>query len=48
MEDVAFWGRCIGQVVRERISLQQAVEVYEEGMPKTHFKQQVSFLKGAI
>ncbi|PVH86478.1 salicylate hydroxylase [Cadophora sp. DSE1049] len=49
MEDGAFLGRCIAQVVQGRINLQQAIEVYEKArMPKAHFKQQVSFLNGAI
>lgn len=53
IEDSAFLGRCMGrciaQVVQGRINLQQAIEVYEKGrMPKAHFKQQVSFLNGAI
>ncbi|KAG4434701.1 hypothetical protein IFR05_009811 [Cadophora sp. M221] len=49
MEDGAFLGRCIAQVVQGRINLEQAIEVYEKGrMPKAHFKQQVSFLNGAI
>lgn len=49
MEDGAFLGRCIAQVVQGRLKLAQAIEVYEKGrMPKAHFKQQVSFLNGAI
>lgn len=49
MEDGAFLGRCIAQVVQGRISLAQAIGIYEEErMPKAHFKQQVSFLNGAI
>jgi salicylate hydroxylase len=49
MEDGAFLGRCIGQVVQKRISLQQAISIYEQHrMPKAYFKQQVSFLNGAI
>ncbi len=49
MEDGAFLGKCIEQVVQGRLSLQQAVEIYEQArMPKAHFKQQVSFLNGAI
>ncbi|KAH9223315.1 hypothetical protein DL95DRAFT_420686 [Leptodontidium sp. 2 PMI_412] len=41
IEDSAFLGRCIAQVVQGRINLQQAIEVYEKGrMPKAHFKQQ--------
>jgi salicylate hydroxylase len=49
MEDGAFLGRCIGQVVSGKITLQQAVEIFETGrMPKAKFKQEVSFLNGCI
>lgn len=49
IKDGAFLGRCIGQVVQNRLSLQQAIIIYEKGrMPKAHLKQQVSFLNGAI
>jgi salicylate hydroxylase len=49
MEDGSFLGRCVGQVVQNRISLQQAISIYEQHrMPKAYFKQQVSFLNGAI
>ncbi|KAL2076002.1 hypothetical protein VTL71DRAFT_945 [Oculimacula yallundae] len=49
MEDGAFLGKCIAQVVKGRINIQQAIEVYEKGrMPKARLKQQVSFLNGAI
>lgn len=49
MEDGAFLGRCIGKVVQNRITLAQAIEIYERNrIPKAHFKQQVSFLNGAI
>jgi salicylate hydroxylase len=49
MEDGAFLGRCISQVVQNRISIAQAIEIYERHrMPKAHVKQQVSFLNGAI
>ncbi|KUJ21522.1 FAD/NAD(P)-binding domain-containing protein [Mollisia scopiformis] len=49
MEDGAFLGRCIRSVIAGQITLSQALEIYEkERMPKTHFKQQVSFLNGAI
>ena len=49
IEDGAFLGRCIGQVVQNRITLAQAIEIYERNrMLKAHFKQQVSFLNGAI
>lgn len=49
MEDGAFLGRCIAQVVQGRLTLAQAIEVYEnERMPKVHLKQEVSFINGAI
>jgi len=49
MEDGAFLCRCIREVVQKRISLQQAISIYEQHrMPKAYFKQQVSFLNGAI
>jgi salicylate hydroxylase len=49
MEDGAFLSRCIGQVVQNRLSLQQAISIYEQHrIPKAYFKQQVSFLNGAI
>lgn len=49
MEDGAFLGRCIAQVVRGRITLAQAVAIYEKArMPLAFQKQQVSFLNGAI
>jgi len=49
MEDGAFLGRCIGKVVQGKLSIAQAIEIYERArMPKAHFKQQVSFLNGAI
>ncbi|CZT40535.1 related to salicylate hydroxylase [Rhynchosporium secalis] len=49
MEDGAFLGRCIAQVVQGRMNIQQAIQVYEKArMPKAYLKQQVSFLNGAI
>ncbi|OAA55858.1 Monooxygenase, FAD-binding protein [Niveomyces insectorum RCEF 264] len=49
MEDGAFLGRCIAQVVAGRLRLDEAVRLYEkERMPKAYAKQQVSFLNGAI
>jgi salicylate hydroxylase len=49
MEDGAFLGKCIGQVLQSRISQAQAIQIYEKGrMPKAYIKQQVSFLNGAI
>ena len=49
MEDGAFLARCIAQVVRQRLSLQEAISLYERHrMPKAHFKQQISFINGMI
>ncbi|CZR65950.1 related to salicylate hydroxylase [Phialocephala subalpina] len=49
MEDGAFLGRCISSVISGHITLADAVSIYEtERMPKAHFKQQLSFLNGAI
>ena len=49
MEDGAFLGRCLGEVVKGRISVAEAVDIYEKTrMPKAYLKQQVSFLNGAI
>lgn len=49
IEDGAFLARCIEQVVRSKISLEKAIEIYEKGrMPKARKKQQISFLNGAI
>jgi salicylate hydroxylase len=49
MEDGAFLGRCLAQVVAGKITLEQAVKVYEtERMPKAKFKQKISFLNGCI
>ncbi|TVY81382.1 FAD-dependent monooxygenase OpS4 [Lachnellula suecica] len=49
MEDGAFIGRCIAEVVQNRLTLTQAVEIYEkERMPKARAKQHISFLNGAI
>jgi salicylate hydroxylase len=49
MEDGAFLGKCIEQVVQGRMSVPQAIEIYEKNrMPKADYKQQVSFLNGAI
>lgn len=47
MEDGAFLARCIGKVIDGKISLAQAVGIYETGrMPKASYKQQVSYLNG--
>jgi salicylate hydroxylase len=49
MEDGAFLARCIHSVIEEEISLPKAIEIYETArMPKAHFKQQVSFINGAL
>ncbi|KAK5018213.1 salicylate hydroxylase [Cryomyces antarcticus] len=49
MEDGAFLGRCLREVVQNRISVSDAVTIYEKGrMPKASLKQQISFLNGAI
>ena len=49
MEDGAFLGRCIQNVVQGKIDLAEAIHIYEtERMPKAYNKQQVSFLNGAI
>lgn len=49
MEDGAFLARCVKAAVERKIDIGQAVEIYERGrMPKASYKQQVSFLNGAI
>ncbi|KAK5208123.1 hypothetical protein LTR41_006059 [Exophiala xenobiotica] len=49
MEDGAFLARTLAKHVEGKISLPEAIEIYEKGrMPKAYFKQQVSFLNGAI
>ena len=49
MEDGAFLARCLQAVVAGRVSLSDAVAIYEKGrMPKAAYKQQVSFLNGAL
>ena len=49
MEDSAFLGKCIEEVVKGRIRLDEAITIYEkERMPKAYMKQQVSFVNGAI
>lgn len=49
MEDGAFLARALGAVVQGRVTLPEAIEIYEKGrMPKAYLKQQVSFLNGAI
>lgn len=49
MEDGAFLARTLAKHVEGKITLPEAIEIYEKGrMPKAYFKQQVSFLNGAI
>jgi len=49
MEDGAYLARALAKVVEGKINLAQAIEIYEKGrMPKAYYKQQVSFLNGAI
>lgn len=49
MEDGAFLAKCIGAVLERKISLRDAIDIYEtERMPKAFLKQQVSFINGAI
>jgi salicylate hydroxylase len=49
MEDGAFLGRAIGAVVQGKMSMKEAIHIYEKSrMPLAHVKQQVSFLNGAI
>lgn len=49
MEDGAFLGKCIGAVVQDKLTLADAIKLYEtERMPKAYMKQQVSFINGAI
>lgn len=49
MEDGAFLGRCIAEVVKGKMRLDEAIGIYEaERMPKAYEKQQVSFINGAI
>jgi salicylate hydroxylase len=49
MEDGAFLGRAIAAVVKGKITVKEAIDIYEKArMPLAHVKQQVSFLNGAI
>lgn len=49
MEDGVFLAQCIRAAAEGKLSLKDAVTVYERGrMPKASYKQQVSFLNGAI
>ncbi|KAK4545797.1 hypothetical protein LTR36_002751 [Oleoguttula mirabilis] len=47
MEDGAYLARCLGQVIAGRLSIADAVAIYEKGrMPKASYKQQISYLNG--
>ncbi|KAK3117287.1 hypothetical protein LTR53_001468 [Teratosphaeriaceae sp. CCFEE 6253] len=47
MEDGAFLARCLHHVIAGRISIADAVTIYEKGrMPRASYKQQVSYLNG--
>ncbi|SMQ46844.1 unnamed protein product [Zymoseptoria tritici ST99CH_1A5] len=47
MEDGAYLAKCLGAVIDGRISIADAIKVYEKGrMPKASYKQQVSYLNG--
>ncbi|KAJ5677469.1 Salicylate hydroxylase [Penicillium maclennaniae] len=49
MEDGAFLAKCVESVVHGKLSLREAIGIYEaERMPKAYEKQQVSFINGAI
>lgn len=49
MEDGAFLAKCIGAVAQGKLTLRDAIHIYEaERMPKAYMKQQVSFINGAI
>ncbi|KAK3675438.1 hypothetical protein LTR78_004521 [Recurvomyces mirabilis] len=47
MEDGAFLARCLGKVIEGRMTIADAITIYEKGrMPKASYKQQVSYLNG--
>lgn len=49
MEDGAFLGRIISEVVRRVISVPEAIEIYEKRrMPKSWIKQQISYISGVV
>jgi salicylate hydroxylase len=49
MEDGEFLAQAMGAVVQGKVTMSEAVQIYEKGrMPKAYLKQQVSFLNGAI
>ena len=49
MEDGAFLGRMLREAVSGRLTLPEVISIYEKSrMPKTHFKQRISFLNSHI
>lgn len=49
MEDGEYLAHTLGAVVQGKVTLPEAIQIYEKGrMPKAYLKQQVSFLNGAI
>lgn len=49
MEDGAFLGVVVGEVVRGTISIPEAIELYEKKrMPRVWTKQQISFINGTL
>ncbi|KAH8816621.1 hypothetical protein F5884DRAFT_698138 [Xylogone sp. PMI_703] len=49
MEDGAFMGRIVSEIVRGVISMKEGVELYEQRrMPKAWIKQQMSFMSGIV
>jgi len=49
MEDGAFLGRVLREVVSGRLTPPEVISIYENsGMPKAHFKERISFLNGYI
>ncbi|KAK4635611.1 hypothetical protein CLAFUW4_01882 [Fulvia fulva] len=47
MEDGAFLARCLRAAIERRLSIAEAIQVYEIGrMPKASYKQQISYLNG--
>lgn len=49
MEDGAFLGRILSEVIRSNITLPTAIQIYEQQrMPRAWIKQQASFVSGAL
>jgi salicylate hydroxylase len=49
LEDGAFLGTVFGRVVKGELTVSEALDLYEKArMPKADYKQQVSFVNGAI